>query len=337
MKLKRKLLLLAAFFVLVLPLIITGTASAKYMGDGATPNGVTGGWKAPTDGICVLSIDASGNMVTDPSITTARDCQARLVSVTALTANDTLANVCGKTGSNTAGAKYAAAGSSTCVTVDVNGYITGSISLANLDRTAQMCTAKGGVLANAASVKTTANGTAAQCIANGWQYRGQDANGTPLTFGAKGTTAGAGTGFCYTNFIKTDVAASCPSTSTNSSTAFGYSVAGTDCVYSFGIAGDRTSALTRVDGTSYGPTVDLSTFTTMGDCLANGGSWTNWIPAGTTATAPNGATIMTFDLTRQAVNADEGCLHCHSYTAQSTTALQRDLKTAISRPATRTC
>ena len=49
----------------------------------------------------------------------------------------------------------------------------------------------------------------------------------------------------------------------------------------------------------------------MGDCLANGGSWANWIPAGTTATIGS-ITGMTFDLTRQAVNADEGCLHCHS-------------------------
>ena len=65
--------------------IIAGNAGAMYMGDGATQNGTTGGWNAPTDGICVLSIDMSGNMVTDPSIKTARDCQARLISVTAVT------------------------------------------------------------------------------------------------------------------------------------------------------------------------------------------------------------------------------------------------------------
>ena len=116
---KKNLMLLLAVFVLALPLIFTGTASAKYYGDGATQNGTTGYWNKPTDGVCVLSIDASGNMVIDNTITNKRDCDARLIAVTAVASNATLANVCGKTGQNTAGLKYAAPGSSTCVTAEV--------------------------------------------------------------------------------------------------------------------------------------------------------------------------------------------------------------------------
>ena len=364
---KMKLLFIAALFVLVLPLVFTGNASAKYMSDGAVP-AATGGFIAPTDGICVISIDASGNMVTDATITNKRDCDAKLVDVTATTSNDTLSNVCGKTGKNTSSLKYAAPGSSTCVTVDGSGYITGSKSMAGLDRNAQMCYAKGGQLANASvgtckngatdvtvtyptqaacvaatytwtaatlpvgvpltvSTRTTANGTAAKCLAYGWQYRGQDSTGTPKALGS-------GAGFCYAS-MRTGIAeGSCPtvvgyksgspsalhgSQTATSTAAFGYSWDTTNgCLYAYGINGTLNAALTKADGTTYaaGASKDLSVYTTLGTCVANGGSWANWMPKNGTAAIGSITTAATFDLVNQAVNADEGCLHCHSSLVQ---------------------
>ncbi len=351
MKQKRLMILMSIVALVISSFMMIGNAGAMYQSDGAVQNGVvaadgihltatnangtTGGvtfsnWIAPSDGICVLSIDASGNMVTDPTILTKRDCDARLVSVTAITSNDTLANVCGKTGSNTSGLKYAAPGSSTCVTIDGSGNILTGISLKNLDRDSQMCNALGGVLANATGVNNKANGTSAMCIAYGWQFRGQDGSGNPLTFGAQGTTQASNTGFCYTSMRATGYTSStCPSTSTNATTSFGWSVSSGNCVYAYGVAGPLNSALTAVTGSTAviggvtaaaGATVDLSTLTTQGACLANGGSWSNWIPMGPGYQVTLVDTSITkgvvFDLTQQAVNGDNGCLHCHSTLVQ---------------------
>ncbi len=319
--------------------------AAMYMADGSAPNGsltnpTNAGWNLPHDGICVLGLHADGTMDVDTTITNKRDCDARLVTTTAVTSNDTLANVCGNSSKNTAGVKYAAPGSSTCVTVDGSGNITGSISMVNLDRNAQMCTAIGGFgLANATGVKTTANGTAAECLAYGWQYRGQDSIGTPLAFGAKGTdsTVTSNTGFCYTSMRTSTPVANCPTvlgttaggTENSSSTAaFGYSVSGSYCLYAYGISGPLNAALTNTAGATAaingvsaaaGASVNLSSLTNLGSCLANGGSWSNWMPIGPTATvgALSGInTAVTFDLTRQSPSADDGCLHCHSSLVQ---------------------
>lgn len=73
MKSKTRLLLLAAFIVLALPLVFTGTASAKYMSDGAVPDGA-GGWKTPNDGICVVGLHTDGTMDVADGITSKRDC-----------------------------------------------------------------------------------------------------------------------------------------------------------------------------------------------------------------------------------------------------------------------
>ena len=348
MYVKKNLILWAAVFALVLPLMFVGTASARYMEDGAVADSTgTAGQIAPTDGVCVLSIDMAGNMVTDPTITTARDCQARLVDVTAVTTGDTLANVCGITGKNIAGLKYAAPGSSTCVTIDGSGFITGSKSMVNLDRGAVMCDGLGGQLANATvgtlsnghsitvATKTVANLTAAKCIAYGWLYRGQDATGTPLAFGAKGTDATTA-GYCYTSMDWTAVfpTASCPSLGAtvapfNANAAYDWSVASSQCRYAKSIAGKLVNALTKVDGTTTaaGTYVDLSTKTTQGDCLAFGGSWANWIgQAATTSAVGSDANTYkrpNWDYTRQAPDADTGCLHCHSYKSQANGPAER--------------
>ena len=349
MKQKHLMILSSLVALVVSSFMIAGNVRAMYMADGATQNGTTGGWNAPTDGICVISIDMNGNMVTDPSITTARDCQARLIDVTAVTAGDTLANVCANTTKNTAGVKYAAPGSSTCVTIDGSGYITGSMSMVNLDRNALMCNGLGGQLANAVvatlsngaaittATKTVANGTTAKCIAYGWQYRGQDTTGTPLTFGATGVAQGSGTGYCYSTMNMTTAyatQAACPSNQAvvapfNANAAYDWAWSSNKCTYAKGIAGYLNAALTKANGTTYtaGSYLDLSTFTSQGTCLANGGSWANWIGQASStvavATTPNPSTIPSWDYTRRAPDADNGCLHCHSYKSQQNGPAER--------------
>ena len=315
--------------VLALFFGFSGQAGAMYMSDGAVQNGTTGGWTAPTDGICVLGLHTDGTMDVDTTITNRRDCQARLVAVTAVTPGDTLANVCGNASKNTAGAKYAAPGSSTCVTVDGNGFINGAISLKNNDRTTQMCTALGGFgLANASGVKNTANSSAAYCLAYGWQFRGQTSSSNPLTFGPKGTTQGSGTGYCYSTMNMTTAYPSstlCPSNQAavapfNANAAYDWAWSSNKCTYAKGIKGYLNSSLTKADGTTLSGYVDLSTYTTMGQCLAAGASWANWIvqPASTRTvlTTPNASTIPLWDYTRQAPDADTGCIHCHSTLVQ---------------------
>jgi hypothetical protein len=356
MKFKTKLLFLAALFVLALPLILTGTASAKYISDGAVPDG-TGGWVTPNDMECIKGLKMDGTLDVAAGITSRRDCIYYNTGLTSMDPVDvTGSSICGTTAAGpfnlscatVANCKYTSAAAAAtwdavnlkcydnqaCVQiggVGNDGYrhsvststcldsLGSGKSLTGLDRTAQMCAGQGGIWKQtSSSAPYGVSGTwptpnyGGSCVAYGSQFAGQDATGTPLAWGTEGTVQAAGTGFCYTNTMITDVAASCPSTSTNASTAFGYSVMGANCTYAYGITGNRTSALTKADGTSYGPAVNMASFTTMGDCLANGGSWANWIPASTTALAPNGATIATFDLTRQAVDGDEGCLHCHS-------------------------
>jgi hypothetical protein len=300
MKLKTKLLYLGAFFVLALPLIFTGTASAKYQSDGSVPNG-TGGWVTPNDMMCIVGVHADGTLDVADGVTSARDC---IYLQTGTMNNGTPFDLTGLTTSAacTDGTAAGTNGGDGAKHSWATSFCTKSLT--GLDRTQQMCQGIGGTWI-----------TTGMCVAYGRDFKGQDASGTPLAIGAKGTVQAAGTGFCYNSTIDSGIPVlSCPSTSTDSSTAFGYSVLGSVCAYSYGIVGVPTSALTRTDGTTWGAGgVDLSTFTTQGDCIANGGSWTNWTPAGTTATAPGGtATIMTFDLSRQAANGDDGCLHCHS-------------------------
>ena len=345
MHVKKNLMLWVAVFALALPLLLTGTANAKYMSDGATPNGTTGGWNAPTDGICVISIDASGNMVTDDTIKTARDCQARLVDVIANTSGAALSAVCVAAG-NTAGLNYAAPSSNTCVAIDGSGFITGSISMVNLDRAAQMCIAKGGQMANATvggvitvATKAVANGTSAKCLAYGWNYRGQDATGTPGTMGATGMAEGSA-GFCSA-YMDTGLGlAACPTVAGDSTggtktatsiDAFGYLIHGTLCDYQFGINGtlDQNnsrgtwSAYKSLAGTTQTGVKNLSGLT-QGQCLAAGYNWNSWIAKPSTIAAKDGITLAAiFDLTRQAPNADEGCLHCHSTTSQANGPAER--------------
>ncbi len=241
--------------------------------------------------------------------------------------------VAGATGND--GAKHALA-TSICVDGSGNG-----ISLKDMDRTFAMCTAKGGtwkqtsdtivtngtdtLTVNSVQVSATP-GFGGACIAYGRQFMGQNASGTPSAFGAKGTAAGTdGQGYCYTTLNLTTAyttQAACPSNSTNASTAYDWAWGSSKCTYAKGIKGYLNGALTKPDGTTTaaGTYVDLSLVTTMGDCIAAGASWNNWVGvAGSTTsipTTPLASTIPAWNYTTQAPDADTGCLHCHSNVTQ---------------------
>ena len=315
MKIKTKLLLIAAFVVLALPLMFIGTASARFMEDGATPN-PAGGWNIPTDFVCVVGVHANGTLDIADGVTSARDCiYLQTGTMNGGTPFDlttmTNQNDCTKVGSGTNdGAKHSWA-TSWC-----------SKSLTGLDRTQQMCTGIGGTWV-----------TTGKCVAYIRQFKGQNASGTPLAFGTEGTTQAAGTGFCYASMDFTAEATytstTCPSyKATNApfdaNAAYDWSFASSQCRYAKGIAGKLVNALTKTDGTTYAAAsyIDLSAFTTMGDCLANGGSWSNWgVNSPVSISSIVGTDSNTYkrpvwDYTRQAPDADNGCLHCHSTTVE---------------------
>lgn len=405
MKLKTKLIYLAAFLVIALPLVLTGNAGARYMSDGAVQDGVTGGWITPNDMVCIVGVHTDGTLDLAPGITNSRECIYYNTGLTGMTMTDVTAThaavvksafttygtcknassnyvwdfvnnrcldvaACSGTDATTKGTLTWNAGDSKCynsaactvagftgndgakhalaTSICVDGSGNG-ISLKDLDRTFAMCAAIGGTWKQTSdSLIVSGSGTSAtatvqvaatpnyggSCVAYGRQFKGQDANGTPLAFGTKGTSA-TDAGYCYTTLNMTTAyqptpATLCPASDNsshpnagfNSSTAYDWSFASSKCTYSKGIAGYLNAALTKADGTTYaaGSFQDLSTFTTMGECLAAGASWNNWVgtAASTTsvATTPLASTIPAWDYTRQAPDADEGCLHCHSTLTQ---------------------
>ncbi len=339
MKPRTKLLCLTALLI-ALPLILSRNAGAGYLKDGAVQNGATGGWVTPNDMVCIVGVHPDGSLDIADGISNSRGCiylnvgtmnGGKPFDLRGL--NSTQCTKATGTGGND-GAMHSYA-TSICVDGSGNG-----IPLTDLDRTYSMCVAKGGTWKQTSATPPYPGapgtyptpGFAGACVAYGRQFRGQDANGTPLAFGTKGTTA-AQAGFCYASMNMTTAypnssvcpakdSSSHPNASFNSSTAFDWSFASNKCTYAKGIKGYLNSALTKADGTTYaaGTFVDLSLATTMGDCVANGGSWSNWIgqPASTTsvATTPLASTIPVWDMTTQAPDPDNGCLHCHSSLTQ---------------------
>jgi predicted CXXCH cytochrome family protein len=374
MKLRTKLLHLAAFLVIALP-VLTGNAEAGYLTDGAVQHPVNGGWITPNDMVCILGVHTDGTVDLVPGVTNGRQCIYYNTGLTGMNPIDvTGTSTCGTNGTlacnvaanctgtnpiakgtltwnstdnkcyNSApctvagyagndGAKHALA-TSICVDGGGNG-----IPLTDLDRTAQMCAALGGTWKQTSA--TAPSGFAGtfptpnyggSCVAYSRQFRGQDDNGTPLAFGTEGTSA-FDAGFCYaplnmtTKYPTSTVCPasdnlSHPSAGFDSSTAYDWSFASSKCTYAKGIKGYLNAALTKANGTTYaaGAFLDLSAFTTMGQCLANGGNWNNWVgqPASTTsvATTPLASTIPAWDFTRQAPETTQGCLHCHSTLTQ---------------------
>ena len=238
------------------------------------------------------------------------------------------------------GGKHSLA-TSICVDGSGNG-----VSLTGLDRTAQMCAAKGGIWKQTSATAPAGfpgtfptAGFGGACVAYTRQFKGQDANGTPLPFGPKGTDSSVvtSTGFCYTSMNWTAVysTATCPSLQATTSpynvdAAYDWSVASSQCRYAKSIAGKLASALTKADGTTIaaGTYVDFSVgtgvggtpITTMGDCLALGASWNNWVGKAAPISAAGSDTLTytrpNWDYQTQAPDADDGCLHCHSTTVE---------------------
>jgi predicted CXXCH cytochrome family protein len=341
MRRKSKLLFLAAFLAIAFPfLLLTGESRAGYMSDGAVQNGATGEWITPNDMVCVVGVHPDGTLDIADGVTNSRQCiylnkgtmnGGTPFDLTSMTTSDQCTKATGTGGND--GAKHSFA---TSICVDGNGY---GIPLTDLDRTMSMCVAKGGIWKQTSSTPPYPGapgtyptpGFAGACVAYGRQFKGQDASGTPLTFGAKGTST-ADAGFCYAAINVTtrySTSTTCPvdangkpNSGFNSATAFDYSWSSSKCAYAKGIKGYLNAALTKADGTTYaaGSYQDLSAFTTMGECLANGGSWANWIgkppSSASVVTTPLASTVPAWDFSRQAPDADEGCLHCHSTVTQ---------------------
>jgi len=380
---------MAVISALVIPLLFAGNAGARFMGDGATPDGL-GGWQHGTDFVCVVGVNLDGTLVVDTSVTDRKTCQYYNTGLTSMNPVDvTASSICGAAGTlpcnvaaNCTGTSFLTKGSLTFVTgpnkcydsapCTVAGFAGGAIggvtfpantggkhatttsictdgagnfvSLHGLDRTAQMCQAKGSTwLQTSATAPVGVSGTfpspnfGGLCVANGAFFKGQDATGAPFPFGATGTS-GADMGYCYTTVrmatatakngtsINYSTAAGCPSSGAttapfNADAAYDWSTAASPaiCNYSKASAGILQSNLTKVDGTANGAAgtfKDLSVYTTSGECIANGGSWANWFgkpPAFDSYTTSLGtAKLPAWDYTKQAPDADDGCLHCHS-------------------------
>ncbi len=229
---------------------------------------------------------------------------------------------------------------STSICVDSKGN---GITLKDLDRTFAMCAAKGGTWENISdTVVAIGSGSTATpgvqayatpgfggaCVAYSWQFRGVDTLDNPLPFSSYGTTFSStapATGFCYTTMNTSIPKASCPtvagSTSgtanSSSQVAYGYAVSGNTCTYAYGISGPVSGALKSPAGTvqtAAGASIDLSQYSTLGTCLAAGGTWTNWIPYQNAAVSSISglAKAEVFNLNTLAASSTNGCLHCHS-------------------------
>ena len=218
----------------------------------------------------------------------------------------------GTCGLSNDGYKHTFATTNTCVDA---ADPTTAISLLDLDRTAAMCTSKGG---------TTLSPIPGTCVAYGWVYRNRKSDGPPPTLPVSGTgisttdgvQASDGLGFCYTAIRMTGgtyTSATCPSIHNAPATApagewpacassttgcqtqasydagLGWSFSSPNCVYGFGLQGTSNAAVTSAAGvtTPAGSLVNPSQYTNQGDCLANGFSWDNWLPSAGTTTKTN--------------------------------------------------
>ncbi|MCL5022907.1 MAG: hypothetical protein M1497_06030, partial [Nitrospirae bacterium] len=149
MKLKTKLLLMAAFVILAIPLVFSGYASAGYIGDGASHDATTTGWKIPpiTPGV--------NGCLADPTKTSRPDCEGLVRWPEYTTQTDC---------SNVPNFATVAQWSSVCTTAGGT-----PISLKDHDRNALQCDKLGGVYAQACNGKWTdapdlSGGSTYQCL-----------------------------------------------------------------------------------------------------------------------------------------------------------------------------
>jgi predicted CXXCH cytochrome family protein len=344
MKLKTKLLYLAAFLVIALPFVLTGNGGAGYLWDGAVQHPTNGGWITPNDMVCIVGVKPNGDLDIADNVTNSRDCIYLNVGTMNggtpfdLRGMTTSAQCTNATGTSPNDGRRHSFATSICV--DGSGI---GIDLTDLDRNFSMCVAKGGTWKQTSATPPypTAPGTfptpgfTGACVAYGRQFKGIDANGANLPFGTKGTSDANG-GFCYaamnlTSAFPTEAACpvdrnGTPKAGLTAADAYDYSwpttgATANKCLYAKGIKGYPATALTKADGTTYGTgsNKDLGVYKTMGECLANGGSWNNWVgqPASTAPVATTiSSTIPVWDFTKQAPETTNGCLHCHSTLTQ---------------------
>ncbi|MFI5395598.1 MAG: PKD domain-containing protein [Candidatus Binatia bacterium] len=178
------------------------TASAKYLWDGAVPDGI-GGWKVPHDGICIVGVKADGTLVVDTTITTKRDCAYYTTGLTSISMADvTSLSVCGSGGTS------ACNSSTNCKNTNINsgGTLTWNATDSKCYDSAP-CTIAGATgndgskhaLATSICVDGSGNGkglagldrSAAICIAKGYNWKQTSA--TPPA-GVSGTFPTAGFG-----------------------------------------------------------------------------------------------------------------------------------------------
>lgn len=289
---------LAVLLFALVPLLAAGPVSALYPPDGLKSDGA-GGYRNPDDGMCVIGLAVDGTMLVDWDIKTARDCVAYTRSGSGsvnLVGLDT-SDKCTKAGfAGNDGYRHTWSTSLCYDSVNQKG-----ISRVDLDNTDAMCFSKGGTVV-----------TTGKCVAYGWVYRNRKTDGDlPVSGVGVGSTDGVayadGLGFCYSAMRMTSAsyssAATCPSYHNSPSTApaewpacassatgcqtqasydagLGWSYASSQCVYAYGAKGKLNAAVTKADGSSVaaGTTVDFTVYSNQGDCLANGGSWDNWLP-----------------------------------------------------------
>jgi len=270
MKQKNKLLLLAVFSALVIPLLLVGNAGAISLPDGSKPDNTTGLWAITDYGQCISGIDNAGKMYVATAHNGSRaDCIDFVYTSSqsgnydnALGVNNCLRQS-GRSG-DAAADNVSHYWASTCVAPNGTG-----ISLYGLDRTSQNCILKGGTYKSACT--------------NSWVYTGSG----PAYTSTLGT---GGQGFCYTTIDVTSLygtQALCP---TN---VLGYSWNTTStsilynkCAYNYGIAGILAGNITKkgeigTDCTVAGTSVDLGTTAdnTMGKCMNDGYSWSTGVTA----------------------------------------------------------
>jgi hypothetical protein len=367
MYVKKKLMLWLAVFALAMPLMLAGTAGAMYLTDGTKSSGTGTAtvYSNPNDGMCVVGLKFDGTLDVNASITNFKDC----IVYTTPTISALLQTACtGSTGND--GYKHTW---STSICVDGSGN---PISRVDVDNTVPMCTAKGGTIKTTGLCVAYGwqyRGVKADGSVPAATPKGPvDADNLGRCYTAMRMTSA--NNYIFSALTST-VSDACPSYH-NSSTVVSYGsntaardaewVAGTDgvlyqtqasydaglgwsyasnqCVYAYGRNGIANAAVVKADGTNLvaaGASVDMTQFTTMGDCLANGGSWDNWLPYGTgsgsggnasTVSVPTtvASSIVKLDATTSVASGGgkfysgtgSVCLKCHS--DQSRNTIERD-------------
>ena len=315
----------------------------------------------PDDGFCVIGIAADGNMLVDWSIKTNRDCEVYtgVLSGMTTTTQCTVANAPGNDGYKHAwSTRICMNGDNAVSLVDLDRTVMGSA----------MCKAKGGAIVYTGKCvaygwqyrNRKADGTLPVTGTGISITKGPSASDN-LGFCRQSMKMTLVSGFAnlapggcpaYHNSATTDPNGWYTGPLNTSADALQYqssydaglgwttwktsnpwpAVQTNECGYDNGVKGYLLNNVTRVDGTPgpvRGTFADLTAYTTMGDCLANGYLWDNWLPMGDGSGANGNASVISFTTgteTSQIVKFDaittakngganfynNACQRCHS-------------------------